>query len=336
MKKIFSFLLIFTLIIVAGCNQTEGESATNDEEGKDSELTPVKFALDWTPNTNHTGIYVAKEKGFFEEQGLDVEILMPGEVGVNQLLGSGKVDFGISYQEGLTQARAEGLPLVSIAAVIQHNTAGYASPVEKDITEPKDFEGKKFGAYGSDLEQAMMKTIMEQNNADIDEVDFITTGDSDFFVAVERDVDFSLVYYAWTGIEAEIRGVDLNMVYLADFSEKLDFYTPIIATSEEMIEKDSETVEAFTHAAVKGYEYAIENPEEAADILIESEPDLDPELVKRSQEWLSPRYQDDADQFGIQEKERWENFAEFMLENKIIDEPVDVGEAFTNEFLPDK
>lgn len=336
MKKIFSFLLIFTLIIAAGCNQTESESATNDEEGKDSELTPVKFALDWTPNTNHTGIYVAKEKGFFEEQGLDVEILMPGEVGVNQLLGSGKVDFGISYQEGLTQARAEGLPLVSIAAVIQHNTAGYASPVEKDITEPKDFEGKKFGAYGSDLEQAMMKTIMEQNNADIDEVDFITTGDSDFFVAVERDVDFSLVYYAWTGIEAEIRGVDLNMVYLADFSEKLDFYTPIIATSEEMIEKDSETVEAFTHAAVKGYEYAIENPEEAADILIESEPDLDPELVKRSQEWLSPRYQDDADQFGIQEKERWENFAEFMLENKIIDEPVDVGEAFTNEFLPDK
>lgn len=150
----------------------------------------------------------------------------------------------------------------------------------------------------------MMTTIMKNDNADVEEVDFITTGDSDFFVAVERDVDFSLVYYGWTGIEAELRGVDLNMVYLADFSDKLDFYTPILATNEEMISDDPELVEAFTHAAVKGYEFAIEQPEEAAQILIDEVPDLDPELVKRSQEWLSPRYKDDAEQFGIQEKRK--------------------------------
>jgi len=319
---------------MTACGNDSNESGENDGAENDNSLKPVSFVLDWTPNTNHTGIYVAKENGYFEEQGLDVEILLPGEAGANQLIASGSADFGVSYQEGLTQARAEGLPVVSITAVLQHNTAGYASPVEKDITEPKDFEGKKFGAYGSDLEQAMMKTIMEQNGADFDQVDFITTGDSDFFVAVKRDVDFSLVFQGWTGIEAELRDEPMNMVYLAEFSDQLDFYTPILATSEAMIENDPETVKAFVHAAVKGYEYAIEHPTESAAILLDHEPDLDPDLVNSSQEWISARYQDDADRFGIQEKARWENFAEFMLENEIIDEPLDVEKAFTNEFLP--
>jgi len=125
------------------------------------------------------------------------------------------------------------------------------------------------------------------------------------------------------------------MVYLADFAEELDFYTPVLATSEALIEKDPDTVRAFVHAAVKGYEYAIENPADAAAILIDQEPDLDPDLVNRSQEWISQRYQDDAERFGIQEQSRWESFATFMLENGIIDEPLDIDKAFTNEFLPE-
>lgn len=330
MKK-FLFVLLFGFIVIfsTACAGDSSEEVTTDEG-----LTPVTFSLDWTPNTNHTGIYVALEKGFFADQGLDLEIILPGEVGVNQLLASEKADFGVSYQEGLSQARSEGLSIVSIAAVLQHNTAGYASPIDKDITEPSDFEGMKFGANGSDLEQAMMTTIMDEADADVDAVDFITTGDSDFFVATERDVDFSLEFYGWTGIEAELRDQELNMVYLRDFAEELDFYTPILATSEEMIEEDPEMVRAFVHAAVEGYEYAIEHPEEAAEILIEAEPDLDPELVKNSQEWISERYQDDAEVFGIQESDRWENFANFMYENDIIDEELEIDEAFTNEFLP--
>jgi len=335
LKKIYYSLFLSLLLFLTACGGDDQETQTTADKDA-GELTPVSFVLDWTPNTNHTGIYVAKENGYFEEQGLDVEIMLPGEVGANQLIASGKADFGVSYQEGLTQARAEGLPLVSIAAVMQHNTAGYASPVEKDITEPKDLEGKIYGGNGSTLEEAMMGSIMKQNDADIDKVDFLTIGDSDFFTAVKRDVDFSLVYYGWTGIEAELRDEELNIIYLADFSDKLDFYTPILATSEDMIDADPETVEAFVHAATQGYEYTIENPDEAASILLDQEPDLDPDLVNKSQEWLSPKYQDDAAQWGIQEKERWESFVEFMVENKIIDEAIDAEKAFTNEFLPEK
>src|SRR5699024_12875228 len=121
------------------------------------------------------------------------------------------------------------------------------------------------------------------------------------------------------------------MVYLKDFSDALDFYTPLIATSEKMIEDDPDTVEAFVHAAIKGYEYAIDNPDEAAEILIDSEPDVDAELIKQSQKWLSEKYQDEADQFGIQEKERREMTNDFMLEHEIITMDLDMDEGITNQ-----
>lgn len=337
MKKAF-YLCVFVVlaIVISACSSEKEDNDTNKKSGDGKKLTPVTFVLDWTPNTNHTGIYVAKEKGFFEEEGLDVEIILPGEVGSNQLVASGTADFGVSYQERLIMARPEGLPLVSIAAVIQHNTAGYASPVDKNIQTPKDFEGKRFGGIGVPLQEAMMRFIMEENGADVEKVDFINIGQSDWFTAIERDVDFSTVFYGWTGIEAGLRGLDINMMYYIDVADGLDFYTPVLVTSEDMIESDPDTVRAFIHGATKGYEFAIDNPEAAANILIEAEPDLDPELVKHSQEWLADRYQDDAEQWGIQELERWEKPAKFLYENGIVDELIDFEKAFTNDFLPEK
>ncbi len=150
----------------------------NSEESED--LKDIKFVLDWTPNTNHTGIYVAKEKGYFKEQGLDVEIIMPGEASADQLIASGQADFGISYQEGITEARIQDVPIVSIAAIIQHNTSGFASPKDKGITSPKDFEGKKYGGWGAPLEKAVLSSLMQQEGADVDKVEIVNIGDADF------------------------------------------------------------------------------------------------------------------------------------------------------------
>lgn len=329
MRKKLIVLVGVLMLVLAGCgNNDDASDDTND-------LRKVNFALDWMPNTNHTGIYVAKEKGYFEEAGLDVDILLPGEVGSGQLVASRKADFGINYQESLMMARNEGLPLVSITAIMQHNTAGYASPAEKNITEPADLAGKVYGANLSPLGEATMKTMMEGSGVELDDIKSTNIGDSDFFVAIQRDIDFSLVFQGWTGIEAEIRDVDLNMMYLKDYAEGLDYYTPIIATSEALIEEDPELVKDFIHAAVKGYEFTIENPAEAAEILIEQVPDLNEELVTKSQEWLSPRYQDDAEHFGIQEKVRYEKVRDFMMEHDLLEEDFDIEKAFTNEFLPE-
>ena len=299
MRKKLLILVSALMLVLAGCGN-------NDKTSNESnDLRKVSFVLDWMPNTNHTGIYVAKEKGYFEEAGLDMEILLPGEVSSGQLVATGKADFGINYQESLMMARSEGLPLVSITAIMQHNTAGYASTEEKNITEPADLADKVYGANLSPLGEATMKTMMEGSGVGTDDIKSTNIGDTDFFVAIQRDIDFSLVFQGWTGIEAEIRDIDLNMMYLKDYAEGLDYYTPIIATSEKLMEEDPVLVKDFIHAAVKGYEFTIENPAEAAEILVYQVPDLNEELVRKSQEWLSPRYQDDAERFGIQEKVRY-------------------------------
>lgn len=326
MKKWLGIVLVMVLLL-AGCSATEEKSETGEKK--------VSIVLDWTPNTNHTGLYVARDKGYFKEEGLDVEIILPGEAGADQLVASGKSEFGISAQESLTEARAQDIPIVSIGAIIQHNTSGLASPVEKNIKKPSDFEGKTYGGWGAPVEQAVLTSLMDADGGDFDKVDVVNMGDTDFFTAVQRDIDFAWIYYAWTGVEAELRGDDLNMIYLTDYSDKLDYYTPVISTSEKMIEKDPDTVKAFMKAVSKGYQLAIDNPEEAAEVLIKAEPDLDEELVRKSQEWLATRYQDDAARWGEQKQEIWQNYMDWMLEKKVLEKEIDVKQAFTNEFLPE-
>ncbi|MFB5196932.1 ABC transporter substrate-binding protein [Bacillus sp. AFS073361] len=324
-------VLLLSVLLVTGCSS---KKETENTKEKKQPLKKVSVVLDWTPNTNHTGLYVAKEKGFFKKEGLDVDIIMPGETGADQLVASGKAQFGVGYQEAITQARIQGVPLVSIAAVIQHNTSGFASPAGKQIQSPKDFEGKTYGGWGSPVEKSVITSLMKKENADANKVKIVNMGDTDFFTAVKRDIDFAWIYYGWTGVEAELRNEKINMVYLTDYSDKLDYYTPVLETNEKMIEENPETVKAFVNAAAKGYEFAIKNPDQAADILIKAAPDLDPKLVKKSQEWLSPKYQDDAKEWGIQKQEIWENYAQWMYENKLLDKKLDAKKAFTNEFLP--
>jgi len=334
MKK-WLLILMAALLTLVGCSEKEETKDTKDKNDANA-LKKVSVVLDWTPNTNHTGLYVAEKLGYFKEQGLDVEILLPGETGADQLVASGKAQFGVSYQEGITQARVQGVPLVSIAAIIQHNTSGFASIASKGIKSPKDFEGKTYGGWGAPVEQAVLQSLMQTENADINKLDIVNAGDLDFFTMMQKDIDFAWIYYAWTGIEAELRGEKLNMLYLTNYSDQLDYYTPVLATNEKMIKDDPDTVKAFVAATTKGYEYAISHPSEAADILLEAVPDLDKELVHKSQEWLADKYQDDAAQWGEQKLTVWENYAKWMASNKVLEGEFNAEQAFTNDFLPKK
>ncbi|MDO7906782.1 ABC transporter substrate-binding protein [Paenibacillus sp. JX-17] len=340
MKRSKAWMLPLTALIIlalTACGGSKPDSPGTSEgsaKGSDKPLKDVKVVLDWTPNTNHTGLYVAKEKGFYEKEGLNVEIVQPGQASADDLVASNKIPFGISYQESVTQARIQGVPLVSIAAVIQHNTSGFAAPVDRSIQSPKDFEGKTYGGWGSPVEEAVMKSIMDLQGADVKKVKNINIGDADYFTAVKRDIDFAWIYYAWTGVEAELRGEPLDMLYVKDYSKDLDYYTPVIVTNEETIKSDPELVKSFMKATSEGYKFAIDKPEEAAGILSAAVPELDKKLVAASQKWLSPRYQDDASQWGVQKAEVWSNYATWMYDHKLLDKQLEADKAFTNDFLP--
>jgi ABC-type nitrate/sulfonate/bicarbonate transport system substrate-binding protein len=296
----------------------------------------VTVGLDWTPNTNHSGLYLAQQQGFYEQNGLDVEILQAQEGGtVEQLVAAGRLQFGVSYQEAVTQARAEGLPIVSVAAVIQHNTSGFASRADAGITTPRDFEGKKYGSFGSPIEQAVIEGLMDCAGADASKVEFVDIGATDFFVASERgDVDFAWVFEGWTGIEAQQRGVDLNIVMINDQQCVPDYYTPVLITSEDTIAQNPDMVRAFLRATSQGYGLAIDSPDAAAAALLKAAPELDAELVKASQQYLAAEYQAEAPRWGEQRLEVWRDYAQWMADRALIPAMIEPEQAFTNEFLP--
>jgi len=332
--KWIAALLLLAMLTACGSTEKEGNTTTDQETASQNELRKVQLMLDYTPNTNHTGIYVARDLGYFAENGLDVEIIAPADGGADAHVAAGNVEFGVSYQENVTLSRIAGLPVVSLAAIIQHNTSGFASPKEKGIETPKQFEGMRYGGWGSPIEQATIESLMLAAEADYSKMEIVNMGNSDFFAAVERDIDFAWIFYAWTGIEAELRGVDLNMIYMKDYNENLDYYTPVLVTGETMIADEPELVRSFVAAVAKGYQYSIEHPAEAADVLIAAELDLNEELVKASQEWLSPLYQDDAPRWGEQKLSVWEGYANWMYTNDLLEGELVAEDAFTNEFLP--
>lgn len=330
-KKVLAFVVLFSLplllaSLLAGCGGTQKEPGSK-------ELKKVTVILDWTPNTNHTGVYAAQKLGYYQEQGLAVEILQPGEGGATQLIAAGQGDFGFSYQEEITIARTKGIPVKALAAVIQHNTSGFASPAEKNIKNPRDFEGKKYGGWGSPAEEAMLKALMKQEQADFGKVEMINIGAADYFTSVRRDIDFAWIFMGWTGIEAELKGLPLNFVFLKDYHDALDFYTPVLIANEETISGNPQLVQSFMRATVKGYRYCIENPRAAGEILLESVPELNRDLVLESQEYLAREYQSDAPVWGEMSEIRWEKYAEWMYDQGLIDQPLEPGKAFTNEFL---
>ena len=227
MKKYMVLILIFIIALTAGCGV------------KPADRIKITAVLDWTPNTNHTGLYVALSEGFFEKEGLEVTIIQPQEGTAEQIVASGSAQFGIGYQESVTFARAEGIPIVSLAAVIQHNTSGFASLAEKGITSPKDFENRKYGGWGSPIEEATLRYLMEQEGADPDKLQIVTTGDADFFqMSATGEVDYAWIFEGWTGIEAKLRGIELNYIELGKVAEVFDYYTPVIITSEKMINEN--------------------------------------------------------------------------------------------------
>ncbi len=323
-KQPLVYLLIIVLVVVLVPMGCEADDPADPDR--------VTVLLDWTPNTNYSGLYAAIEQGYYLEENLEVEIIeAPGSV--VPMVATRQAEFGISYQEEVTYARLSDMPVVSIAAIIQHNTSGFASLEERGIETPADFEGKSYGGWGSPVEEAMIKALMEHYGADFEQVDIITTGEIDSLIVIEREADFAWIYYGWTGIEAELKGIELNFIELRAEEPALDYYTPVLITGEDLIAENPELIERFMRATAKGYQLAIENPVEAAQNLLAHAPELDKELVMASQEWLADKYQAEAGRWGIQQKETWEAYSRWLFEFELIEEIPDVEGAFTNEFL---
>jgi ABC-type nitrate/sulfonate/bicarbonate transport system substrate-binding protein len=305
-----------------------------NQSGKKAGL--VRVLLDWTPNTNHTGLFAALEKGWFAEEGLNIEITQPPEEEALVLVGSGNAEFAVSFQESMGPAIAkdrDALPVQAVAAIISHNTSGIMSLAKSGIRSPRDLAGKRFASWETPLVTAVVKDIVENDGGDFNTVTMLPNHATDAFSALAADVDAIWIYYAWDGIAAEVRNIDIQYLDLGEINPLLDFYTPVIAANTSWIQANPDTAKKFLRAVSRGYNFAMENPREAAEILLKHAPELDRELVMRSQEYLASRYQGDAKRWGEIDPRRWGGFYRWMFDRGLLEKNIG-EEGFTNEYLP--
>ena len=323
MKKISKILILcLILVLVVSC----GKSKSNQK---------IKIVLDWVPNTNHTGLYVAKDLGYFKEEGLDVEIVQPPEGSTTALIGAGGAEFGISFQDTLAKsfAKENPVPVTAVAAILQHNTSGIISLKKKGIDSPKKLEGKKYATWEDNIEQAILKKLVTDDKGDFSKVKLIPYTITDVVTGLKTDVDAVWVYYAWDGIATERAGLQTNFLKIRDYGEELDYYSPVIIANNDFLKKNPEIAKKVLKAIKKGYEYAIKNPEESAKILVKNSPELDINLVTASQKWISKEYQSDAKEWGIIDGNRWNRFYEWLYKNKAVEHEIPKDFGYSNEYL---
>jgi len=326
--------LALAALPLAACGSSSSSGGSSGEGAAD--LRRFDVVLDWTPNTNHAGMYLAKAEGWYEDAGLDVRFIEPGEAGSLQALAAGKADVAVSVQEEVIPARAAGLPVQSVAAIVQHNTSSLVSLAEDGIDRPKDLEGKTYGGYGGQLEQALLEKLVSCDGGDPSKVRSVDVGEADYRIGLERDqYDAVWIFDGWDGIRLQQEGVDTSTIPFIEHEDCIpDWYTPLLATSEEVETTRADDLTAFMAATSRGYQAAMEDPQAAADALLDQADDLDPELVAASAEYLSTRYADDPAAWGQQDAAVWDGFSAFLLEAGLVEKPIDVDAAWTNEFLP--
>ncbi len=301
-----------------------------------SGLTEATLMLNWTPNAQHAGIYLAMQNGWYEEAGIDLKIVEPAAAGVDQVIGTGGAEFGISVAESVLPARAAGVPVVSIATILPYNDSSFMALAETGIERPRDFEGKTYGGFGGPLETELLRTLVACDGGDPDAVEMVEVGNIDYLAGMEQGrFDFVWVFEGWDALRArEIEGKAINTVKFVDWLDCIpDWYTPLFVASEETIADNPDLVRAFVEATARGYEAAIADPTAAADALLAAAPELDEALVRLSTEYHAPKFVGEAG-WGTQDPEVWSAFAEFLQGAGLLDSGVDTEAAFTNEFIP--
>lgn len=331
-KRLIALMAIIAMVLgLAGC------ASNNSAESTPQAPEKINFVLDWTPNTNHSGVYVAKELGYFRDAGMEVEIIQPPEGGALPLVAAGKAEFCVSFQEEIAAALTSNSPLdvVAVGTILQHNTSGIISLKEDNILSPKGMADKVYATWDTPIEKAILKQVITKDGGNYDKVKMIPSTVTDVISALQSDVDAVWIYYGWDGVATELKGLETNFFTFKDIEPVLDFYTPVIAASQGYLKANGETAQKFLAAAAKGYEYAIANPEEAAKILVKHAPEIDLDLAVASQKYLANQYKAEVEQWGYIDQKRWDNFYTWMYDNQLIPKKLEAGKGFTNAYLPE-
>jgi putative hydroxymethylpyrimidine transport system substrate-binding protein len=301
------------------------------------EPTKVTLALDWYPNANHAGIYVAQDRGYFTDAGLDVEIFTPADpTTVLQTVGAGRDTFGITYHYDVLQARSQDVPVVSVAALVQHPLNSLMVLESSDIMSPADLAGKTVAIAGVPSDEAYLDTILRDSGLTIDDVDVVNVGFDLMPAVLSGRADAAIgVYWTHETILAEREGNPVRYFRIEEHGVP-DYYELVLVADEETVSGQEEVVTAFLGALRQGYHDATKDLEGALALLMAASPDLVEEVEREGLELLAPLWTDDgAIPFGTQTDARWEAYTAWAIEEGILEEGTDWAAAFRGDLFPD-
>jgi ABC-type nitrate/sulfonate/bicarbonate transport system substrate-binding protein len=330
MARVLVVLLAALSLLLTGCAGRSGDR-------------PIRIALDWTPNTNHTGLYVAQVEGWFADAGLDVEFLPYNSTSPDTLVSSGAAEFGISFQDSFTFSKAAGADITSVMAILQHWGTEIAVRADRaDIVSPADLDGAVYGGFGGPGEVPKMQAVI-RGAGGVGDFETVVLGTSAYEALYSGDVDFTEPFVAWEGIEAELRGEPLKTFAYTDHGFP-DAYSVLLIGNSPWLAANPDAARAFVQAAQRGYRLGADDPARAAQLLMDANPGVfsEPELVTRSQDMLAAEYLRDASgAVGPQTLEQWAGYSGFVVDsgalvgpdgNPLTERP-DFATWFTNDYL---
>ena len=297
-------------------------------------VSEVKLALDWYPNANHIGLYLAEENGYFEDENLKVTIYTPSDPStVLQTVASGADDFGMNYQPDVLIARSEGVPVVSVLGMVQHPLNSMMALQSSGNESPKDLKGKKVGYPGIPWNEDALNTMLQSDGlSGIDDVELVNVGWELGSSMISETVDAIIgAYFTHESIVLENEGHPVNVIRMEEWGVP-DYYELVMVTSEDYLSKNPDIVERFTRAVSKGYTDAIADPQSGVDVLKKHAPEIDESVDRPGADLLQDLWKGKGGNFGTQEEIKWVSFAEWMKKRGIINEDIDPKIAFTDKY----
>ena len=345
--KLLSSLVVLAVagIALAACSDSGDSPQTGSVRVVEAEAEPepdlIRVQLDWLPNTNHTGIYVAIAQGWYEEEGIKIEILPYSGAAGEILIDQDVADVAFSFPSYLPLFRAQGLDIVSIAAVLQTNPTEVAVLADGPIERPRDLDGQLYGGFGGPAEQPQWEWVVRADGGDGD-ISGVILDTAAYEALYEGRVQAVEPFVTWEGIEARQRGIELKTWKYTEFGIP-DYPGVVLVAARELVDADPDLLTRFLAATIKGYEYAVSEPNEAARMMIDiagedAFPNLD--LVFESARLLAAQYYVDPDgRWGSQTLAQWQGYTEWLFQHGILldadgdplETPPDYAAHFTND-----
>lgn len=311
-------------------------------------MDSIRLALDWTPNTNHTGFYVALAHGLYQKAGITVDILLPDvdkyQATPARRLAKGEVDVAIVPSESIISfhTTTPAVPLVAISAVLSRDASAIVTLAQSGIDRPAQLDGKVYGSYGARFEDDLVRQMIRNDGGRGVMATHKPARLSLWHALLTNEIDATWIFLPWEGVEADLDEVKLNKFLLDDFEIPYG-YSPVLATRQELIDQKPDVLQRFVEASAAGFRFAVKQPDEAARLLVETSnhPTLsDHGFVELSQQVTSGYYLDTAGNWGQMRREVWTQFVNYLIRHRMIVDregelvmQMDVDSLFTNQFV---